>query len=62
MIRNLLSNLIIWAYGLYRKLTDKPDFKIESRSLEYFIDHDKDYQVETVGFGIVNPSHGTTVY
>lgn len=50
MIRNLLSNLIIWAYGLYRKLTDKPDFKIESRSLEYFVDHGKEYHVDSDGF------------
>tara|TARA_B110000305_G_scaffold195839_1_gene220615 strand:- start:3617 stop:4234 length:618 start_codon:yes stop_codon:yes gene_type:complete len=50
MIRNLLSNLIIWVYGLYRKITDKPDFKIESRSLEYTIDHEKEYQVGKGGF------------
>lgn len=50
MIRNLLSNLIIWVYGLYRKITDKPDFKIESRSLEYTIDHEKEYQVDKGGF------------
>lgn len=50
MIRNLLSKLIVWVYGLYRKITDKPDFKIESRSLEYSIDHDKDYEVDKGGF------------
>jgi len=50
MIRNLLSNLIIWVYGLYRKITDKPDFKIESRSLEYSVDHYKEYQVKEGGF------------
>lgn len=50
MIRNLLSNLIIWAYGLYRRIIDKPDFKIESRSLEYSVDHGKGYQVKTGGF------------
>ena len=50
MIRNLLSKLIVWVYGLYRKITDKPDFKIESRSLEYSVDHDKDYEVDKGGF------------
>jgi len=50
MISNLLSNLIIWVYGLYRKITDKPDFKIESRSLEYLVDHEKDYTTQKGGF------------
>jgi len=35
---------------LYRKITDKPDFKIESRSLEYLVDHEKDYTTQKGGF------------
>jgi hypothetical protein len=50
MIRNLLSNLIVWLYGMYRRITDKPDFKVESRSLEYMIDHEKEYHVKEGGF------------
>jgi len=50
MLRNLLSHLIIWIYSIYRKIVDEPDFKIESRELEYFIDHDKKYTVIEGGF------------
>lgn len=50
MLRNLLSHLIIWVYSIYRKFVDQPDFKIESKHIEYFVDHKKDYNVKKGGF------------
>jgi hypothetical protein len=50
MLRNLLSHLIIWIYGIYRKFTDRNDFKIESKQLEYYVDHTKKYNVIEDGF------------
>ena len=46
MLRNLLSNVIIWLYGMYRRITDKPDFKIESKELEYCVDHEIEYTID----------------
>jgi len=50
MLRNLLSSVIIWLYGMYRRITDKPDFKIESKELEYCVNHEIEYTVNEGGF------------
>jgi hypothetical protein len=49
-LRNLLSHLIIWVYSIYRNLFDKPDFRVVSKELEYFIDPKIEYVVDEGGF------------
>lgn len=43
---NLLTNVIIWAYGKYRDFFKIPDYSVSKVYLEYAVDLDMKYQID----------------
>ena len=47
MLLKLLTPIILWAYEKYRYFVGEKDYNIIYRSLEYTIDPDKDYTIQS---------------
>jgi hypothetical protein len=41
MLRNLLTNVILWIHGTVKSIVSVPDYKIIDTSMEYFLDTTK---------------------
>lgn len=46
MLRNLLTNVIIWIYDTYKNFVSIPNHRIMHSSMEYFINTDTDYSAK----------------
>jgi hypothetical protein len=44
---NLLTNVIIWAYGKYRDFFKISDYAVSKVYLEYYVDLDMKYEIDT---------------
>ena len=46
MLRNLLTDIILWTVRMYKKFTSIPDYKIINVTMEYFLDNKKAYEID----------------